>query len=90
MCRDAELPVNSVGYMALPPNGTNVEITVEAEHYATPQTPIVVDGLRWPQFWRLILEGKFGFLWTPPETLPRRRRRSRSHCRCRMGGNGAS
>lgn len=66
----AELPVGSVGYLPLPPNGTAVEVTVEAEHLATKETPILVDGLRWPQLWRLLLEGKFGYLWTPPETLP--------------------
>lgn len=66
----AELPVGSVGYLALPPNGTNVEVIVDAEHYATKDTPIIVEGLRWPTFWRLLLEGKFGYLWASPETVP--------------------
>jgi len=65
-----ELPVGSVSYLAMPPNATNVEITIEAEHYATDETPIFIDGLRWPQLWRLLLEGKFGYLWASPETLP--------------------
>lgn len=69
-CYLEELPTGSVGYLAMPPATTAVEVTIEAEGAASKQEPLIVDGLTWPQMWKRLLQGYFGFLWTPPEELP--------------------
>lgn len=65
-----ELKTDELGYMAFPPNGTSVELTVEGEHRASKTTPLVIGDVHLVTLWKHLLDGKFGFLWTPPEVLP--------------------
>ena len=66
----AELPTTALGYMALPPDTTSVEVTVYADQLASDDTPLLIDGLNGPKLWRYLLEGKFGYPWSYPEQLP--------------------
>lgn len=59
-----------VGFLALPPNNTQVEVWMDVDTMATKETPIVVGDVPLVTLLKHLLEGKFGFLWTPPETKP--------------------
>jgi len=65
-----ELDTQEPGYLAFPPDGTSVEVWVEAEYYATEQTPLLIADVHPVTLWRHLLEGRFGYRWMPPETLP--------------------
>jgi hypothetical protein len=66
----AELDPDSPGYLAFPDAGTAVAVTVEAEQTASPEAPLLIGDVHPVTLWRHLLEGKFGYLWAPPETLP--------------------
>ena len=65
-----ELDATEPGFLAFPPNGTSVEVWVEADHYATEDTPLLINDVHPVTLWKHLLEGKFGYRWMPPETLP--------------------
>ena len=65
-----ELDTIDVGYMAFPPNDTAVETWIEPEYEASDATPLLVGDVHPVTLWKALLDGHFGYLWTPPEPLP--------------------
>lgn len=62
--------VGETGGMSFPAVGAAVEFWLESQNRATDDTPLVIGDVHPVTLWRHLLEGLFGFLWTPTETLP--------------------
>jgi hypothetical protein len=65
-----ELDVADVGYMALPPDLTAVEIWLEDHGDISPSNPLLINDAPLLTLWQDLLAGKFGFRWMPPEQRP--------------------
>jgi hypothetical protein len=65
-----ELDLNDYGYLALPGNGTNVEISLWIDDAPSKDNPLLLNDVHPVQLLTDLAAGKFGYLYRSPESLP--------------------
>lgn len=65
-----KLGTDDVGYMDYPALGQTCEAWVEIEQKATGASPLFIGDIHPATLWKNMLEGKFGYLWSPQDPKP--------------------
>lgn len=68
--RNSSTEADPPGFMALPPNGTSVEIHLKGNGTGASQTTIAIDDVHPVTLWQDILAGKFGYLYSAGDLKP--------------------